>query len=193
MLAKVGLDPNPDMKNKFAAFSSKLALVMQKRVGAYMKGVVSTLMVNLSHQHSKVRKSSLRGLRDVLCCKGAEVYMGEGPIVQLKFTMNDRSQDVRLEFYNVVFHWMKEMDIHYLKQFEADMAQFLLNGISDDKLDIGPTCIDFLEEHGKRMKEAMKALGEDEEELKEEAADQNDSKPFVSDRKEPVDVEMKTN
>ena len=55
------------------------------------------------------------------------------------------------------------MDIHYLKQYESDFVQFLLNGISDDKLDIGPTCILFLEEHGQRMKEAMKALGEDEE------------------------------
>ena len=46
---------------------------------------------------------------------------------------------------------MKEMDIHYLKQYESDFVQFLLNGIADDKLDIGPTCIKFLEEHGLRM------------------------------------------
>jgi len=55
------------------------------------------------------------------------------------------------------------MDIHYLKAYESDFVQFLLNGASDDKLDIGPTCIAFLEEHGLRMKEAMKALGEEEE------------------------------
>ena len=122
MLTKVGMDPNPDMKNKFAAFSSKLALVMGKRVGGYMKGITTSLINNLQHQHSKVRRSSLKGLRDVLCCKGAECFMGEGPIQQLKFSMNDRSQDVRLEFYNVLFHWMKNMDIHYLKQYEADLV-----------------------------------------------------------------------
>jgi len=46
----------------------------------------------------------------------------------------------------------------------------LLNGIADDKLDIGPKCIKFLEEHGVRMKEALKAMGEcddDEEEVEE--------------------------
>lgn len=84
-------------------------------------------------------------------------------MAQLKFTMNDRSQDVRQTFYDVLFHWMQNMDIHYLRQYESDFVQFLLNGIADDKLDIGPTCIKFLEEHGCRMKEAMQAIGEDED------------------------------
>ena len=106
MLAKAGLDPNPDMKNRFAHFSSKLAQGMGKKAGPYLKGIITSLIANLQHQHSKVRKSSLRGLKQVLCCKGAEVFMGEGPIQQLKFAMNDRSQDVRLEFYQVLFHWM---------------------------------------------------------------------------------------
>lgn len=109
--------------------------------------------------------------------------------------MNDRSQDVRLDFYKVLFHWMKNMDIHYLKQYEPDMVQFLLNGISDDKLDIAPQCIEFLEEHGKRMREAMKALGDDEEEeLKETAAEnQNEANLSVqeSKRNEIQDTEMK--
>mmetsp|Transcript_14136 Transcript_14136/g.22034 ORF Transcript_14136/g.22034 Transcript_14136/m.22034 type:complete len:124 (-) Transcript_14136:66-437(-) len=84
-------------------------------------------------------------------------------MAQLKFSMNDRSQDVRLEFYQVLFHWMEKIEIHYLKMYEAEFVQFLLNGIADDKLDIGPKCITFLEEHGKRMNEALIALGEEEE------------------------------
>ena len=80
MLAKVGADANPDMKNKFAAFSAKVARVLAKKVGSYMKGVITSLIANLQHNHSKVRKSSLRGLKDVMCCKGAEIYMGEGPL-----------------------------------------------------------------------------------------------------------------
>jgi hypothetical protein len=38
-----------------------------------------------------VRKQTIRGLKDILCCKGAEIYIGDGTIAQLKFTMNDRS------------------------------------------------------------------------------------------------------
>jgi hypothetical protein len=43
-------------------------------------------------------------------------------------------------------------------------VQFLLNGISDDKLDISPKCINFLNEHGLRMRDALKALGDLEDE-----------------------------
>jgi hypothetical protein len=43
-----------------------------------------------------------------------------------------------------------------------------LNGISDDKLDMGPKCIKFLEDHGLRMRDALKALGEYEEEHDQE-------------------------
>ena len=82
--------------------------------------------------------------------------------MQLKFVQNDRSQDVRAEFYNVLFHWMKNIEFRYLKQYEDDFVLFLLNGIADDKLDIGPKCIVFLEEHGQRMQAALKALGDDE-------------------------------
>lgn len=108
-----------------------------------------------------MRKNTLRGLRDVFCCKGAEKFVGEHTLMQLKYICNDRSQDVRYEFYQVLFHWMQNMDIYYLRVIEADFVQLLLNGISDDKLDIGAQCISFLEDHGVRMKEALKALGED--------------------------------
>jgi hypothetical protein len=84
-------------------------------------------------------------------------------MAQLKFAMNDRSQDVRAIFYEVLFHWMQKMDFHYLKQYDHEFVQFLLNGISDDKLDIGPKCLQFLEEHGRRMKEALQAVGEEDE------------------------------
>ena len=77
--------------------------------------------------------------------------------------MNDRSQDVRATFYDVLFHWMTKMELHYLRQYESEFIQFLLNGIADDKLEIGPKCAEFLENHGKRMEEALKALGEEDE------------------------------
>lgn len=39
-----------------------------------MKSIVDSLTQNLAHQHSKVRKSTLRGLKDILSAKGAEPY-----------------------------------------------------------------------------------------------------------------------
>ena len=154
---------NPEMKNKVATFCGKVALSLGKKVGGYFKPAVDALVSNLAHQHSKVRKTTLRGLKDVLPCKGAEPFMDGATIAQLKFSMNDRSQDVRAEFYQVLFHWMTAMDIYWLRAYEEHFVQFLLNGIADDKLDIGPKCIRFLEDHGKRMQAALKALGDDEE------------------------------
>jgi hypothetical protein len=58
---------------------------------------------------------------------------------------------------------MKNMEVHHLKTYEADFIQFLLNGIADDALDISPKCIEFLEEHGNRMKDALIQLGDIEE------------------------------
>lgn len=55
------------------------------------------------------------------------------------------------------------MELKYLRIYEPSFIQFLLNGIADDKLEIGPQCIQFLEDHGKRMKDALKALGEEDE------------------------------
>ena len=75
MLSRAATDQNPDMKSKVASFSGRLSTVLGKKVGQYLKGVVDALVLNLAHQHSKVRKSTIRGLKDILCCKGAEVFM----------------------------------------------------------------------------------------------------------------------
>ena len=74
--------------------------------------------------------------------------------------MNDRSQDVRKVFYEVVRHWMINMEIQSLKKYEANFLLFLLNGIADENQDVARGCEKFLEEHGKRMTEALKALGD---------------------------------
>ena len=47
MLSRAGADLNPDMKNKVASFSGKLAVTLGKKVGQYLKGVVDSLVLNL--------------------------------------------------------------------------------------------------------------------------------------------------
>lgn len=86
MMGKALQDQNPEMKNKGASFVAQLARALGRKVGGYMKAVVESLVGNLQHQHSKVRKQTLRGMKDVLVCKGAEVYMEGNTLIQLKFT-----------------------------------------------------------------------------------------------------------
>lgn len=74
MLGKAAQDTNPEMKIKSASFSAQLAVKLDKSVGSYMKTIVESITQNLAHQHSKVRKASLRGLKDVLSAKGAEPH-----------------------------------------------------------------------------------------------------------------------
>jgi len=67
-----------------------LCRALNEKVGSYMRNTVVSLVKNLHHQHSKVRKSTLLGLQDVLACRGAETFL-EDALPQLKYVMNDRS------------------------------------------------------------------------------------------------------
>ena len=58
------------------------------------------------------------------------------------------------------------MELSCLRDQESHLIQFLLNGISDENQQIKTDCLSFLEEHGARMREALKALGEEDEEMK---------------------------
>jgi hypothetical protein len=78
--------------------------------------------------------------------------------------MNDRSLDVRRAFYEVLCNWMTKMELSYLRINEKHFLSFLLNGLSDDFKEISDLCLEFLEVHGKRMREALLALGEEQEE-----------------------------
>ena len=71
---------------------------------------VEGLTLNLTHQHSKVRKVTLRGLKDVIVAKNAEPFLHDSVPV-LRVIMNDRSQDVRNVFFEVIKHWMIKMEI----------------------------------------------------------------------------------
>lgn len=81
--------------------------------------------------------------------------------------MNDRSQDVRATFYSVLKYWMVQMDYNAVKQFEANFILFLLNGAADENKEISSSCISFLEEHGNRMRDARRQLGDEDAEMQQ--------------------------
>ena len=113
-LARSTHDENPEMKQKISSFASQLAVALPEKCGHFMKTTVDGLTANLGHQHSKVRKVTLRGLKDVVCARNAELFLVDS-IATLRLVMNDRSQDVRATFYEVLKHWMVKMDIQSLK------------------------------------------------------------------------------
>jgi hypothetical protein len=62
MLSKAATDANPEMKQKAARFGGEICRELKDKVGSYMRNTVISLIKNLHHQHSKVRKSTLLGL-----------------------------------------------------------------------------------------------------------------------------------
>ena len=90
MLGRAATDSNPEMKQKVATFTGKMCRELPNQAGHHMKMLVIGLTANLTHQHSKVRKITLRGLKDVIVARGAEGFLTD-TVGQLKYSMNDRS------------------------------------------------------------------------------------------------------
>lgn len=47
------------------------------------------------------------------------------------------------------------MDINAIKIFENEFVLILLNGVADEQEEIRQMCEPFLEEHGRRMRDAL--------------------------------------
>ena len=77
MLGRAAADSNPEMKQKVASFAGTLCQELPNNAGSHMKHVVIGLTANLTHQHSKVRKITLKGLKDILVARGAETFLSE--------------------------------------------------------------------------------------------------------------------
>ena len=100
-------------------------------------------------------------MQDVLVCRGAEQFLDDA-LPQLKYSINDRSQDVRATLYDQVLrHWLSNMEIHSLRKYEHTFVLFLLNGMSDEIPDISRFSREMLEEHGRNMRDALIQLGEE--------------------------------
>jgi hypothetical protein len=130
MTSKLLQDGNPEMKIKSANFAKEICIALKDKAGPSMKWTVEAMTENLKHQHSKVRKTTLEGLKYVIVCRNAEDFLTDA-IPQLKMTANDRSQDVRMKVVQTVEFWLQNMDINSLQNFEKDLMILLLNGVSE--------------------------------------------------------------
>ena len=117
MIGRAGEDENPEMKQKVASFCASLCRELPNNAGQYMRSAIISMVHNLQHQHSKVRKATLRGMKDVMIARNAEQFMVEC-FSQFRYSQNDRSQDVRRIFYEVLSSWMTNMEITSLRLFE---------------------------------------------------------------------------
>ena len=106
-----------------------------------------------------------------MACRGAENFLDDA-LPQLKYVMNDRSQDVRLTFYEQVMrHWLTSMEIHALIKYEHHLVLYLLNGLSDEIPEISKAAREMLESHGHNMHDALIQMGEEQPEMEKMSVD----------------------
>ncbi len=56
MIAKLLLDPAPEVKTRLCEFLIRLTGRIGKNIGPHSKAIVNSLCVNIKHSHNKVRK-----------------------------------------------------------------------------------------------------------------------------------------
>lgn len=160
MLTVLLKDPFPDLKVKLSEFIMKLAVAMKHDLGAHSKGIVSSLCLNLKHQHNKIRKITTTALVDVLLCDNAgSLY--DDCVIFFKPISNDKNSDVRKNFYTCIAKLLQNLNIIYLRKCEPSLVMLLLNGLSDEKEDIKKLSEQLLEEAGNNRKKLAIETGED--------------------------------
>ncbi len=80
-------------------------------------------------------------------CETAGKFFEE-TIAFLKNASNDKNYDVRKTFYSVIYKLLTNFNITHLRKFEHYLVIFLMNGLSDEKLEIKQLCLQYIEEAG---------------------------------------------
>ncbi len=65
----------------------------------------------------------------------------------------------------MLHHWLTNMEINSLRQYEHHFILHLLNGVCDEYEEVSTHCKKLLEEHGNNMRDALKQLGEEDEKM----------------------------
>lgn len=72
-ISKCLLDPFPDLKKATCELIEALSKTMKYHIGHHSQNLIKSLNINLTHQHSKVRKTTLSTLACILITEGAGV------------------------------------------------------------------------------------------------------------------------
>ena len=159
-LARVLLDPNPAMKENCARFLGVLAGKLKAKLGHYVRPILNSLVVNITHQRSLIRRLSMRAIGDVVKTDCAAPLLKD-IMGSLKFLLGDKIPDVRKQLYVVVREWLASFDYTYLKTFECDLISILLTGVGDESIEISELCIESLNFYGTNLRKLLEELKED--------------------------------
>jgi hypothetical protein len=151
-ISKVLTDSYADIKREASQFVIDLSHGIKESVGSHSMPVIKSLAKNLSHQHSKVRKATIESLGEILLTRDAGDFLKE-VMPSIKQSTNDKMSDVRKSTYQIIARLLNQFSPSLLRDYETELVQLLLNGLSDDNEDVIKTCQGLIEEAGKNVRQ----------------------------------------
>eukprot|EP00742_Colponemidia_sp_Colp-10_P006952 GILJ01007461.1.p1 GENE.GILJ01007461.1~~GILJ01007461.1.p1 ORF type:complete len:843 (-),score=129.06 GILJ01007461.1:37-2523(-) len=158
-IGKALTDNFPDVKRGCCSGIMHLSQLVPDRTGLNAKSVLAGLMVNFSHQHSKVRRVAVEALGALMLCDCASLL--EECIPPLKLLTNDRIPSVREGLYLVVATWLEKLAPTYLRSFDAKLFPLLLAGVTDETPELRTLSVELLDKLGHFRQQLAISLGED--------------------------------
>ncbi|KAE9037934.1 hypothetical protein PR003_g6197 [Phytophthora rubi] len=131
-LGKTAVDPFPDAKKMSADCVILISKHWKSDVGMQIGTIVRPMLVNLGHQHSRVRVCALQALEAAVPC-GSEALpelMKEVLLPTMGKVVFDHAPSVRKQLVITLAAWLAQ--IQQIQQFEASIFPIFLAGIVDD-------------------------------------------------------------
>ncbi|ETI37684.1 hypothetical protein, variant 1 [Phytophthora nicotianae] len=135
-LGKTAVDPFPDAKKMSAECVILISKYWKNDMGMQIGTIVRPMVVNLSHQHSRVRVCALQALDAAVPC-GSEALpelMKEVLLPAVSKVVFDHAPSVRKQLVCMLAAWLGQ--IEQVQQFEASIFPIFLAGIVDESPEV---------------------------------------------------------
>ncbi|RMX62267.1 hypothetical protein DD238_000850 [Peronospora effusa] len=128
-LGKTAIDPFPDAKKMSAECVILISKNWKKDVGMQIGAIVRPVVVNLGHQHSRVRVCALQALEVAVPCGSESLpqLMQEVLLPAVSKVVLDHAPSVRKQLTITLAAWLAQ-----IQQFEASIFPIFLAGVVDE-------------------------------------------------------------
>ncbi|KAL7691346.1 putative armadillo-like helical protein [Plasmopara halstedii] len=132
VLGKSAADLFPDAKKVSADCVILISKTWKCDIGMQIGTIVKPLVINVGHQHSRVRVCALQALEAAVPC-GSEALpelMNEVLMPAVSKVIFDHAPSVRMQLVRTLAAWLSQNE--HIQQFEASVFSVFLAGIVDD-------------------------------------------------------------
>jgi hypothetical protein len=151
MISKALTDQFPDVKKECSQLIIEMSTELKGSLGDHAAVIAKSIVKNFGHQHWKVRKITVEATGALLLTDNGANQMKE-LLPAIKIVVNDKNLEVRRSTYEIVANLLNGLSLGFLKDYESDLVQLLLNGLSDENEDVVNTCLQLISNVGQNIK-----------------------------------------